>query len=94
MNSTRSGRDIDSALTKKGFDRTKESDHVRYYLYDQQTGANLTQTKMSHGILGNTIGATLISQMARQLRLTKRQFVDLINCTLNEDGYREILKNK
>ncbi|MDR0326960.1 MAG: hypothetical protein LBI05_01550 [Planctomycetaceae bacterium] len=94
MNSSRSGREIDSALTKKEFEKTKDGDHVRYYFYDQQTGAILSQTKMSHGVLGQTIGAPLISQMARQLRLTKTQFLALIDCTLDEDSYRQILQNE
>ena len=92
MGSSRSARDIDSALTRKGFEKTKDGDHYRYYLYDQQNGATLAQTKMSHGALRKTIGAPLLSQMARQLRLTKSQFLDLIDCTLDEDGYRNLLK--
>ena len=91
MGSSRSGRVIDSALTGKGFERITEGDHVRYYFYDQQTEATLAQTKMSHGVFGQTIGAPLISQMARQLRLTKMQFLALIDCTLDEEGYRALL---
>jgi hypothetical protein len=30
--------------------------------------------------------------MARQLRLTKQQFLDLIDCRLSESGYREIIE--
>lgn len=92
MGSSRSGRDIDSALTKKGFEKAKDGDHVRYYLYDRNTGATLAQTKMSHGV--KTVGAPLIAQMARQLHLTKVQFLDLIDCTLDEDGYRDILREQ
>ena len=49
------------------------------------------KTKMSHGILGKTIGSPLISQMARQLRLTNSQFLGLIDCTLSEQDYRTII---
>ena len=91
MSSSRSARIVDSALTKKGFERTKDGDHLRYYFFDRQTGATLSQTKMSHGAFGETIGAPLISQMARQLRLTKKQFLELIDCTLDEEHYRDIL---
>ncbi len=89
MSSSRKARDIDAALCKKGFEKTKFGDHVRYYLYDHQTGRTLAQTKISHG--ESTVGAPLISQMARQLHLTKAQFLALIDCTLSEEGYREIL---
>jgi len=91
MGNTRSGRNIDSALTKKGFEKTSDGDHVRYYLYDPQTRATLAQTKMSHGVFGKAISSPLISQMARQLHLMKTQFLNLIDCPLDEDGYREIL---
>ena len=94
MNSSRSARDIDSTLARKGFQRTNDGDHMRYYFYDQQTGATLSQTKMSHGAFRKTIGAPLISQMARQLRLTKKQFLELIDCTLEEEGYRVLLENE
>ena len=91
MSSIRSGRDVDSALTKKGFVKTNDGDHVRYYFYDRQTKAALSQTKMSHGTLGKTISSPLISQMSRQLRLTKKQFLDFVDCPMNEAEYREIL---
>ena len=94
MSNSRKGRDIDSALMRKGFEKTKDSDHVRYYFYDRQTGATLAQTKISHGMMGVSIGAPLISQMASQLHLTKAQFLDLIDCSLDEAGYREILKGQ
>ena len=91
--SSRKARDIDAALCKKGFKKTN-GDHVWYYFYDRQTGATLAQTKISHGAMGMTIGAKLISQMARQLHLTKAQFLELIDCTLSEEDYREILKTQ
>ena len=94
MSSARSGRKIDTALTSKGFEKTTDADHVRYYLYDRQAGTTLAQTKMSHGVFGQTIGAPLIAQMARQLRLTKNQFLDLIDCPLDEEGYRAILEKR
>ncbi len=46
---------------------------------------------VSHGMGNSTIGSKLISDMARQLHLTKSQFLALIDCTLDEAGYREIL---
>ncbi|MGL6227292.1 MAG: hypothetical protein ACRC10_11795 [Thermoguttaceae bacterium] len=92
MSSTRSGREVDSALCKKGFERTVSGDHFRYYLYHPVNGAMLTQTKISHGMLGGTINAYLISQMSRQLRLTKRQFLALIDCTMSEAEYQIVLQ--
>ena len=87
MGSVRSGRQIDSALRKKGFERVVIGKHIHYFF----GGDSLIVTHMSHGSMGDTIGANLISQMARQLQLTKKQFLELIDCTLDEAGYREII---
>jgi len=87
MSSTRKGRNIDAALRSKGFRRDSTGDHVYYFF-----GETHVKTKMSHGMMGSTVCAGLISSMARQLRLTKKQFLDLIDCPLDEGGYRAILR--
>ena len=87
MGNVRKGREIDSALCKKGFRKKTSGKHCLYFL----SGSNEIRTMMSHGKIGVTIGANLISQMSRQLHLTKKQFLELIDCTLDEDGYRKIL---
>jgi len=87
MGSARTGREIDTALRNKGFDRELDGKHIRYFYHAR------IFTHISHGMMGTTIGVPLISQMARQLRLTKSQFLELIDCTLDEDGYREIIND-
>ncbi|MDR1963036.1 MAG: hypothetical protein LBQ50_04600, partial [Planctomycetaceae bacterium] len=83
------GREVDSAFRKKGFIRNVSGNHI-WYIFLNKTGAGyITQTKMSHGMMGSTLSSDLISKMARQLRLTKQQFLDLIDCRLSESGYRE-----
>ena len=74
MGSVRKGRKIDSALRKKGFRRETSGDHVVYYFMDENGEDTDTKTKVSHGAMGDTIGANLISLMSRQLHLTKKQF--------------------
>ena len=41
--------------------------------------------------MGMSVGAPLLSQMARQLHLTNSQFLDLIDCSMDEGGYLAIL---
>ena len=94
MADVRSGRDIDSALVKKGFLRFHEGDHVRYRFYGPSGDNPVARTKISHGMLGRTVGAKLISLMAKQLHLTKKQFLQLIDCTMTEKAYRETLRGK
>jgi len=86
MGSTRKGRDIDAALRSKGFHRDVSGDHLYYYF-----GGTRVKTKMSHGMMGSSLSAKLIGDMARQLRLTKKQFLALIDCSLDEADYRAIL---
>ena len=90
MGSNRSRHEIDSALCKKGFRRKKNGKHILYFL----NGNPRVRTMISHGTMGETIDADLISKMARQLRLTKNQFLNLIDCTVSEKDYRAILRNQ
>ena len=45
-------------------------------------------------MMGETIGVELIALMARQCRLTKKQFLSLIDCPMDETAYREILQQQ
>ena len=93
MRSVRSGRKIDSALQKKGFLRDSDADHVHYFFLHGNGDHTQIKTKMSHGMGGSTLSAKLISDMAKQLHLTKKQFLDLIDCPLDEEGYRQVLRD-
>ena len=90
MGSVRSKRDIDAALCKKGFQRVEGGRHIQYFL----TGIPRIRTLMSRGAMGETVSAKLTGDMARQLTLTKEQFLDLIDCPLDEIGFRNILANR
>ena len=87
MGSIRKGRDIDSALRRKGFYCETDCDHLWYTFIDSDV-----KTKTSHGMKGRDIGPELLGLMARQLHLTKKQFLELIDCPLDEKGYRQILR--
>jgi len=45
-------------------------------------------------MMGKTISTGLIALMAKQLRLTTKQFLELVDCTMTGKEYRNILKNK
>jgi hypothetical protein len=90
MGSNRKGRDIDTALCKKGFRRISGGKHVRYVL----TGRAGIRTMISHGMLGSSLDAKLIGDMARQLRISKEQFLALIDCSMNSDEYRSIIEEQ
>lgn len=81
---------IDTSLRKKGFECNDKSDHVRYILYVDGM-KTMIMTKVSHGDV--EIGDGLITAMSRQLKLSKNQFMNLINCTLSKEEYAQTLQN-
>ena len=83
----RRARDMRAALARKGF-RHKEGHHLKYYLY---VGAKRTKigTKFSHGV--SEYGDALLAQIARQLRLSRRECDALLDCPLDEEGYRRLM---
>jgi len=92
MGSTRKGRVIDVALRKKGFRCEKDGKHIWYYFRESSGDDSSVKVMMSHGMMGISLSAGLIGDMARQLHLTKMQFLLLIDCPLDETGYRAILE--
>ena len=74
---------VDTALCSKGF-RSHNGDHVYYYLYvdDRKT---VVRTKISHG--EKEINDNLLGLMARQVKLSKKLFGDLIDCPLSYEQY-------
>ena len=81
-------RQIVQSLSSKGF-REVDGNHRRlvYYFGGRKTEV---RTKVSHG--SKEVSDGLIHAMAQQTRLSKSDFVELITCTLDADGYAEKLR--
>lgn len=78
--------DIDTALQKKGF-VVDGGDH-HYYIYHNMAGRKtIKKTKMSRGSSYKTVSDSLLGQMARQVGLTKPKFLELVDCSLDQQGY-------
>ena len=77
-------------LTRKGF-RGRENDHTYLHLFVDGR-KTVVYTKVSHG--EKQIGDKLLAVMARQLNLSKREFLDLIDCPLSHDDYIVLLRAK
>lgn len=88
------GRDLSSGLCKKGFFRNVTGKHIQFFLENNDAHESGIVTMMSHGMLGKTISANVISQMAKQCQLSKNQFIELVDCRLSEKEYRVILREK
>jgi predicted RNA binding protein YcfA (HicA-like mRNA interferase family) len=85
-------RDVEAALLAKGFSaRGKGGDH-RFFVYVSQEGrVTSVRTKTSHSPKMRDIPDNMLGQMARQCRLSRQQFIELVECPLDRDGLEEIL---
>ena len=77
-------------MLRKGF-RVVESRHRQYRYYKMNGGRTTVQTLASHGS-GRDIGDHRLGQMARQLKLTRRQFDQLVDCSLSQPDYEAMLR--
>jgi predicted RNA binding protein YcfA (HicA-like mRNA interferase family) len=82
---------VETSLERKGFLRSP-GDHRFFTYYSKAGKKTIVFTKTSHG--SREIGDHLIAQMARQCKLNKGQFVDLIECPLSRDQYEDVLIEK
>ena len=92
MSRVRSAKKIDQSLRKKGFRREMDGKHIHYFFSESGGKKFGIFTLMSHGMDSAAIGDPLLGLMARQLHITKTQFLDFIDCTLDENGYRVLLQ--
>lgn len=82
--------DIESALLRKGFVKRFDGDHRFFDFF--QGERFFFFTKVSHGTKYKEIGDDLLSQMAKQCHLSKKQFLELIDCSMSQEDYETILR--
>ena len=90
----RKKKDIKSALLKKGFIIEDNSRHITFG-YCSLSGKRLPiRTMISHSPKYNDLDSNLISAMAKQCKLLKSEFLELIDCPLSREEYEEKLKSQ
>lgn len=79
-------KDIESSLSKKGF-QLQNSHHklYTYYVDGTKTGIHIF---ISHG--KDEYGDKLLSKIRNQLKLSHQQFDDLIRCPLSKEELNKI----
>jgi hypothetical protein len=83
---------ISSSLQRKGFVIEEDRDH-RYFFYHSKSGKRTNvRTKISHGTKYKVLGDNLISLMSKQCKLSKADFLELIECPLTQDLYEKKLE--
>jgi len=81
-------KDVALGLTKKGFQR-RENDHSFFHLVVNGK-KTVIYTKISHG--EKEINDGLLGLMSRQVRLSRKQFNDLVDCPMTSDEYLRLLQ--
>jgi len=80
-------RELESALTKKGF-RLENTHHRKYRLYVDELKTSVS-TKVSHG--HKQVGEKLLGLMARQMHLTNADFGRFVDCPMARADYIALL---
>ncbi len=83
-------RNIEKSLLRKGFRKLekKNPDHIYYGYFTQDNRKSGIFTKISHG--EKEISDGLISAMAIQLKINKKDFLSFVECTLSQSNYEAI----
>ncbi|MDR2560639.1 MAG: hypothetical protein LBC63_02565 [Holophagales bacterium] len=84
-------RIIVSALTRKGFAEEEYGDHKKLRLYVDGERTRI-HTRYSHG--ARECDDYILGQMAIQLRLSRAQLNDLMDCAISGEAYVEMLRER
>jgi hypothetical protein len=85
----RAKRLVEAGLLAKGFKQANT--HHRYFVYYTLAGAKTavrTRTSQGHG----EIDEYLLSQMSKQCKVTKPDFLQLVDCPLTQVMYEALLQ--
>lgn len=83
---------ISSSLQKKGFILEENHDHKCFFYCSKSGKRTKVRTMVSHGTKYKVIGDNLLAQMSKQCKLSKSEFLDLIDCHLTQDSYEAKLQ--
>ncbi|WP_321366017.1 hypothetical protein [uncultured Celeribacter sp.] len=82
---------VQENLPKKGFVEQDDRKHIFYHLYHEGKKTHI-RTHVSHGSKYKTLGDDLVSKMAKQCKLTAKNFRGLAECTVSQEDYVKLLK--
>jgi hypothetical protein len=85
----RKARQVLSGLRSKGFIEERDRHHI-FLAYETVGGLRSEiRTRISHQSGGGDISDSLLGAMARQVRLSRRDFDQLIDCPLSREEYEK-----
>ena len=88
----RKRKDVEAAISQKGFVLEKNDDH-RYYFFLFQN-CRIARTKVSHGTKYKDLSDDLLSHMARQCHLTMPEFLKFVDCPMSRQEYEAKLRER
>jgi hypothetical protein len=83
-------RDIRQALTQKGFETERTTNHI-YYRFHHQGKKTSIRTKVSHGTGDVSTASGLFRDYKRQLRLSTRELERFFSCPMSGAEYARLL---
>jgi predicted RNA binding protein YcfA (HicA-like mRNA interferase family) len=86
----RDAKEVAANLKRKGF-TPNEGDHTFYRLFVDGKNTGI-RTKISQG--EKEIHDGLLGQMAKQTRLVKKEFLELVDCPMTLERYVELLRER
>ena len=86
-------RKVKNGLKRKGFEiaPNRNGRHIIFIYHNTAGKKTDIFTMVSHGKSGHDIQKGIISTMARQCNLTRADFLDLINCTMSQEEYENLM---
>jgi predicted RNA binding protein YcfA (HicA-like mRNA interferase family) len=87
----RAKRDVEAALKRKGFQQD-DGDHHWFFYWTSDGKKTTVRTKTSHGSTKD-LGDGLLKEMAGQVRISKVQFLDLVDCPMSREQYQQLLED-
>lgn len=82
---------VQENLPKKGFLEQGDRDHIFYHFYYNGKKTHI-RTHVSHGSKYKTLGDDLVSKMAKQCKVTAKDFRSLSECTMSHQEYISLLE--
>ncbi len=82
---------VQDNLPRKGFDEQDDRKHIFYHFRHDGKKTHI-RTHVSHGSKYKTLGDDLVSTMAKQCKLTTKNFKGLVECTVSHEDYVQLLK--
>ena len=88
-------RKVKGALRKKGFDENEKKDHIYFYHRWKSDGIlSGIWTRVSHGSRPKDLPKGLVGEMAKQVRLSSKDFRRLVSCDMDRDEYEKVAKER